>query len=402
MFKGVKNKYKQYQYSKMLSGMTPIFSQFGDDIYTSDIVKNCIRIIATEISKLQPKQIRFETDNQIIVNNSINRLLKFSPNPLMTTSEFLGKCVWLREKTYNCFIYPMYYVGENNKRQYTGLYPLNPNLVEFLEDNAHTLFVKMHFNNGEHYTLPYEDIIHWRKDFSFNDVMGGDINGRPDNKELLKVLKINNTITEGLDKAVKTSLNVRGILKIKTLLSDENQEKEIKKFEQLLKNADTAILPMDLKGEYIPVDINPQIISKDTLEFVEKKVLNNYGISLAIYNGDFTEEQYQAFYEKKIEPMIISLGQCFSKTLLTSREIDVGNEIIFYPQKLLFTNTANKIAVADILGNRGALTDNELLELFGYPPFEGGETRHQSLNYINRDIADQYQMKNRKEEKGIE
>ena len=65
---------------------------------------------------------------------------------------------------------------------------------------------------------------------------------------------------------------------------------------------------------------------------------------------------------------------------------------------MLFTNTKNKIAVADILGNRGALTDNQLLALFGYPPFEGGDIRHMSLNFINRDIADSYQM----QKKGVE
>ena len=79
----------------------------------------------------------------------------------------------------------------------------------------------------------------------------------------------------------------------------------------------------------------------------------------------------------------------------------MGNEVIFYSQQLLFTNTKNKIAVGDILGNRGALlTDNQLLALFGYPPFEGGDIRHMSLNYINRDLADSYQMSKFKKKVG--
>jgi len=143
------------------------------------------------------------------------------------------------------------------------------------------------------------------------------------------------------------------------------------------------------------------MIDKDTLEFIERKILNHYGVSVAILNGDFTDEQYQAFYEKKLEQNLIGLGQAFSKTLFTDRELDYGNEVIFYGQKLLFTNTKNKIAVADILGNRGALTDNQLLELFGYPPFEDGDTRHMSLNYINRDIADSYQASKFNSDKGV-
>ncbi len=396
IFKGVKNTYKTYQYAKMLNGHTPIFSQFGDNIYASDVVKNCVRRIANEISKLQPKHIRTTNeDTQITVNSAINRLLRFAPNPLMTTKDFLEKIVWLRENTYNCFIYPTYVLKDYNGakvREYTGFYPLNPILVEFLQDAADTMFVKLTFSGGNHYTLPYDDLIHWRKDYSINDLMGGDENGKPDNDPLLRVLKINDTIVQGLDKAVKTSLSIKGIIKINTMLSDDKQEKERVEFERKLRNSESGILPMDLKGEYIPINSNPVMVNKDTLEFIQNKILFNYGVSLPILSGNFTDEQYQAFYEQTLEPMIISLGQAFSKTLFTKRELEVGNEVIFYPQKLLFTNTKNRIAVADILGNRGALTDNQLLELFGYPPFEGGDIRHMSLNFINRDIANQYQM----------
>lgn len=90
--------------------------------------------------------------------------------------------------------------------------------------------------------------------------------------------------------------------------------------------------------------------------------------------------------------MIISLGRAFSKVLFTARELDFGNEIIFYSQGLMFTNMKNKIAAVDVLSSRGTLTDNQILEIFGFPPFEGGDVRHMSLNYINRDIADAYQM----------
>lgn len=393
MFKGIVNKFRNYKYAKMLSGQTPIFSQFGDDIYASDVVKNAVRIIASEISKLQPKHIRtLEEDKQENVKSSINRLLRFSPNPLMTTSEFLEKCVWLREMTYNCFIYPQYNVV-GDKRLYTGFYPLKPTNVEFLEDLTGTLFIKFTFGNGNEHTLPYSDIIHWRKDFSFNDFMGGDESGNPDNRNLLKILNVNNTIIEGLDKAVKSSLVVNGIMKINTMLDDEKQVEAREKFENQLKHSESGIIAMDMKGEYIPLSrSNPVLIDPGTLEFVQSKILNNYGVSVPILTGDFTDEQYQAFYEKTLEPMINSLGQVFSKTLFSERELDVGNEVIFYPQKLLFTNTKNKIAVADILGNRGALTDNQLLALFGYPPFESGDIRHMSLNFINRDIADNYQM----------
>ena len=107
IFNFAKKKVRNYVYAKMLNGNTPVFSSFGKDIYASDIVKACIRCKSNEISKLQPKHIRnVDEDKQEIVKSSINRLLKFSPNPLMTSKEFLEKITWLYESTFNCFIYP--------------------------------------------------------------------------------------------------------------------------------------------------------------------------------------------------------------------------------------------------------------------------------------------------------
>lgn len=397
-FKKDKNTIKNMKYAKMMNGYTPVFSQFGNNVYASDIVQNAIATVCNDMSKLCPKHIRIDPNNemQTIVNDELNRLLKFGPNPLMTTSDFISKIVFQYEYNKNAFIYPTYekiqLEGGKYKRYYTGLWPLNPTLVEFLEDNQGELFVRFYFADGEPYILPYEDIIHWKKDYSLNDFMGGDENGNPNNKGLLKLLNANDTILQGIEKGVKASFSVRGIIKINTMLDDEKQEEERAKFEVKMKNAQSGILPIDNKSDYIPIKIDPKFIDKDTMEFIDNRILAHYGVSRAIYNGDFTEEQYQAYYEKTLEPMVISLGRAFTKTLFTQRQLEVGHEIIYYQQGLMYMNTTNKINAVDILTRLGTLTDNQVLNAFGYAPFEGGDVRKQSLNYINREIADQYQL----------
>ncbi len=400
LLKKANAKIQQKKYIALMSGQTPIFNEFGNDIYASDIVQNCIRCLCTEMSKLRPKHIR--TDNnglQSEVNSDINRLLK-QPNEVMTMSDFLSMITYLREVHKNVFIYPTYeeidYGNGSVYRRYTGFYPLNPSEVEFFQDASNEIFVKFTFANFEQYTLKYSDVIHWRKDFGANELMGGDVNGQANNNALLKLLRTNDTITQGLDKAVKASLGIRGLFKINTMLSDDAQVEEVERFEQKIKSLDSGIIPIDQKSEYIPLILNPKIIDKDTLEFIDKRILNNFGVSLPIFNGEFTEEEYQAFYEKTLESMVLSLGRAFNKTLFTQRQRDLNNEIIFYSQGLLFTNMANKISAVDILSSRGVLTDNQILSIFGYPPFDGGDVRHISLNYINRDIADDYQLNKQK------
>jgi Phage-related protein len=397
--KRLTNKAKQYVYAKLMGGYIPVFSQFGDNIYASDVVQNCIDVIATEISKLQPKHIRTDANGmQNVPRSDLNRLFKFAPNDIMTTRDFLEKIIWLLYLNYNAFIYPTYTLTTdargNTIRYYTGLYPLNPTRVEYLQDLSETLYVRFYFSNGENFTFPYSDIIHLRKKFSVNEIMGGGVYGQPDNAALLKVLQINDTVLQGIEKGIKTSMSVRGVMKINTMLDDDAQRAERARFENLMRTGDTGILPIDIKGEFIPINLDPKIVDKETLEFLDSKVQRWFGVPLPILTGDYTDEQYQAFYEKTLEPLVISLGQAFSRTLFSARELDVGNEIVFYHRNMMYLSTRAKLDLIKTAGEQGLLTDDQKLAILGYPPLEDGtgSRRTMSLNYIDVNLANTYQL----------
>jgi HK97 family phage portal protein len=390
-------KYKQY--AKVMNGLAPVFSSFGQDVYASDIVENAIRCIATEMGKLNPRHIRTDptTGIQKEENSDINRLLKYGPNAYMSTSDFLQKITYLREKYKNAYIYPEYEkipLEEGKyKRRYTAFYPLNPINTELKEaEGTGELWIEFTFSSGYKYQMPYADIIHWRKDYNENDYFGGNADGTTNNKTELRLLQTDDVITQGIDKGIKASLGVTGVLKSATMLDKDKQMEAMDEFEQKLKVSTSGVLFTDIKNEFVPIKMEPRFVDKDTVEFIIKRILANRGVSLPIYMGEFTEEEYQAFYEKTLEHMVISLGRAFSRVLFTDRQLDVGNEVIFYNQGLMFTNMANKIKAVDILSRIGVLTDNQVLGIFGYAPFEGGDIRNKSLNYINRDIADSYQL----------
>jgi len=54
------NKFKKpkndnMKYAEMLNGYIPIFSQFGQDIYASDVVQQAISCLVTELTKVNSK-----------------------------------------------------------------------------------------------------------------------------------------------------------------------------------------------------------------------------------------------------------------------------------------------------------------------------------------------------------
>lgn len=381
-----------------LNNTIPIFGQFGRDVYASDIVQTCVDCIASECSKLRPEHVRRDPRTNKLVKlqgDSLNRLFSYMPNPVMTMRDFIEKVVWTLYLNYNAFIYPTYEVVTdargNVSRNYTGLWPLSPVQVEWLEDATGAMFVRMTFRNGKQFTLPYEDLIHLRKKFSINDIMGGGDSGQPNNAALLQTLQINDTILQGTAQSVKLSQGIRGVLKLNTTIEDKGKEAERQAFMNAVTNGDGVVV-QDFKGDFTPVTINPAAVDATTLTFIENKVLRWFGVSLPILNGDFTDDQYQAFYNKTLKPIIIAMNQAFSSVLFSATELSYGNRIEFYADSLELLDVKNKLALADALGNRGAITNNELRNLFGMAPVENGDVCMASLNYVNMDIIDQYQV----------
>jgi hypothetical protein len=162
----------------------------------------------------------------------------------------------------------------------------------------------------------------------------------------------------------------------------------------MLESGEAGVLPIDIKGDVTALHIDPKVIDTDTMKFIQDRILYYYGVSWPILTGDFKDEQYQAFYEKTLEPLLISLGQAFSKTIFTARELDVGNEIVFYGHNMNYLSTKSKTDLLKIVGEQGLLTDDQKLGLLGYPPLEDGtgNRRTMSLNYIDVSLANEYQM----------
>ena len=387
----------QTKYAEVMNGYAPIFSQFGQNIYASDVVQQAINCIVSEMKKLRPEHIR-EIGNDIIpVENSSLQAVLNNPNPRMTTSDFLEKVTWLLFLNYNAFIVPTYYEWRDKdgtvKRKYDGLYPITPTQVDFIEDAGNRLFVKFRFNNSQEYTVKYSDVIHIKYRYSVNDFMGGNESGQPDNDALLKTLDLNHQLLQGVSSAMKSSFAINGVVKFNTMLDDGKTEIALKELEDKLKKSESGFLPLDLKSEFIPIKKEIQLVHADTLKFIDEKILRHFGVPLNILTGDYTKDQYEAFYQKTLEPLIISFSQAFTKTLFTDGELSHHNKIMFYPKELIFMSVDQTIQMVTLLSNTGAMYENEKRVAFGLRPLPELEgKRYTSLNWIDANNANAYQV----------
>lgn len=380
-----------------LNGFTPLFSQFGTNIYASDVVQMAVSCIVNEMKKLNPTHVRYVGNDPSPVRSTVQDVLN-NPNELMTTSEFLEKSVWLLMLNYNLFILPVYYtwVDENSgaeRRYYEALYPIRPTQVDFIEDAGGRLFVKFYFWDGSQTTIRYEDVIHIRYSYSVNDYMGGNMQGQPDHLPLLETLQLNKTLLEGIAKAMKASYAVNGVVKYNTLLDDGRTESNLAELERKLRNSESGFLPLDLKADFTYLPRDTKIVDKDTLAFIDTKILRYFRVPLCILQGDYTKEQYEAFYQSTLEPLVISLSQGLTKKLFTNREKAFGNRVELYPKDLIFMTVTQTLDMIKELSPTGGLYENEKRTALGLRPLPELEgKRYMSLNWIDANNADAYQV----------
>jgi len=392
IFKRKKKKLDNFNSIGLIKDITLPLVPFGDKITNSDVVLVCIDRIASQCAKLKARCIKKDEDGIATERKSnLSFLLKSKPNDFMTPYQFTYKIVSLLLLNDNAFVYPLY---DKDTLDIKALYPLNPILVEPIVDESESYYLKFYFENGESYILPKENVIHLRRFYSSSDIFGG--NGYSSTHEaLLKTLGINDALLQGVEKAVFSSFQIKGILKLNGLLKEEDKNRAVEAFNRALEPSGenkSSIIPMDLKSEYTPISVDPKVVDQETLDFVQSKILDYFGVSKEVFANSYNEEQFNSFYEATIEPLAIQLSEAFSIGLLTDNELKNGNEIVFYSERLQYASWQTKVSAIEKLMGLGLMSINESRALLGLEPIEGGNKRLQSLNYVDSDKANKYQI----------
>lgn len=364
---------------------------FGTNISKSDVVKIAIDRIASQCAKLKPRHIKNENDKTVTdKTGKLSFILKHKPNEVMTPYQFIYKVITKLFIDDNSFVYPMFDDGELK-----GLYPLNPIMVEPIVDGGNNYYLRFQFENKETFIIPYENIIHLKRFYHDNDIFGGS-GHKGDQEALLKAININENVLQGVENALRSSMQIKGLLKMNAMLNETDKNKQLTSFNETLresiKNKGSSIIPIDLKSEYIPLNVDPKLIDADTLEFLNDKILNYFGVSSPIFSSNYSEDEFNSFYEQTIEPLAIQLSEAFSLGLLTDNEIKRGEQVVFYSERLQYASWNTKVTAIEKLMGLGIMSLNESRALLGLEPVENGDKRLQSLNYVDALKANQYQV----------
>src|SRR5699024_1810892 len=359
----------------------------------NDIYRSAVDAIARNTAKLKGKHIiysKYENKREQ-GDYSLNRILKVRPNPYMTAYELIYKLTthyYLHNNAYA-------YLQKDDTGNLQAIYPLSPTNVEYVTDPSNEMYLKFSFANGEQVTRNMREVLILRRFYNYNDLMGDS------NNAIVHTLDLAHTQNEGLQESIKSSATIRGILKYNQVLSPEKLKEEKEAFinDYLNMKNHGGIAALDSKSDYIPINMQGASIDDKQIDSIKKKIYEYLGISESIVNSTYTENEWSAFYESVIEPLSLQLSLELTEKVFTQREQSFGNRIIFESNRLQFASNESKTKMLKELIPMGLLTLNDAREILNIPPEKDSNKRLQSLNYVNHDKADEYQLGGKKYEK---
>ena len=358
------------QVYKMMSDVGKGFYSWDGKLYYSDIVRSCIKPKTKAIGKALAKHIRTTVkDGKKTVEVNPMLYIEFllaEPNEYMTGQMLQEKVANQLALNGNAFILIM-------RDEYglpNGLYPIPCTSVEKKTDSNGDLELKFWLPNGKYLQIPYRELIHLRDDYLSDDIFGD-----APAAALKEMMETVSTMDQGMRNAIKNSAVVKWLLKYTSSIRDEDLKVKAKEFADNyldISNGSVGVAAVDAKADAIQVNNNDYVPNASQMDKQTERIYAFFQTNDKIVHSKYTEDEWIAYYEAAVEPVIQQMANEYTRRLFSRREQSFGNKIIFETSTLTFASMATKLNLV-LFVDRGIMTPNEVREILSMAPIDGGD-----------------------------
>lgn len=333
-------------YFKTLTGYSPVFRSFEGSVYEMELTRSAIESFARHCSKLKP-EIKGEAYKELASR------MQYSPAPFLDTTKFISKIATTLSVNNNAFIVP---IMSEDDQVITGFYPVIPERSEIKEYQGVPYFVYS-FSYGQKAAIELEKVGVMNQFFYKDDFFG------ESNLAFNPTMQLLYTQNQSIIEGVKQSASIRFIAKLANTYKRETIEEEKKRFteDNLSKENTSGVLMFDNKYADVKQIISkPFIVDSEQMKIIRENVFYYFGTNEKILCNNYTEDEWNAYYEGKIEPFALQLSLVTSNMAFTKLELEAGSQIVFSANRLQYASSTTKLNVSTQLFDRGMLTRNEI------------------------------------------
>ena len=365
------------EYFQLMNGYVPRFTTFEGGIYEMELTRAAVHSFATHVSKLHPEIKGNGHEN-------IERVLQYRPNALMDTKKYLYRLATVLMVDNTAFIAPVY----DEKLNIIGFYPLDTSKINITLGNGQK-YVVYDFGNGNRGAIEIEQAGIMTQ-FQYHDELFGE-----SNKPLKPTMDLIHANNQGIIEGVKQSASIRFMGKLSQVLKPTDIEAERKRFVEsnLSTMNNGGVLLYDQKYEDVKqITSSPFVVDDKQMAQIKESVFDYFGTNEKILRNQFTSDEWNAYYEGKIEPFAIEASLVHTNMLFNDVEVASGNEVIFSANRLQYMSNKEQLEMITALFDRGFLSQNEGREILNLAPIENGDTYYIRKEYCSKDMLEEIQM----------
>ena len=345
------------QYFRLLNGYTPSFTTWDGQLYESELVRASIDARSRHVSKLS---IRIDGAAQPKLKTRLTK----RPNSFQTWSQFLYRLNTVLDMKNTAFILPTY----DRFDEINGITTVYTDHWELLDVNGEP-WVRLYFDHGRH-TAEQLSRIGIMNKFQYKSDLFGE-----DNRALNSTMELINLQEQGIEEAVTSTASYKFMARVNNYTKPEDLTKERNRFNS--ENFGTGakggvILFPNTFSDISQISVKPYTIDADQMAHIKENVFDYFGINEKVLQNSAMGDELDAFFNGAIEPFSVQLSEVLTKMLFTETEQAHGSVVYVSANRLQYMPVAQKIAMAQQLGDRGMIMIDEARELFNYPPLPDG------------------------------
>lgn len=358
-------------YFKTLNAYTPAFTNYSGGLYEMELTRAAIHSFANLCSKLKP-------EIQGSAYKNLEKILQFKPNPYMDTSKFIYRLATILSVNTTAFIIPLY---AEDYETIIGYYPILPQRTEVVEVGGEA-WLRYTFANGNKAAIELSRVGILTQ-YQYKDDFFGD-----GNEALMPTLNLLDIQKQGIEEGIKQSAMIRFMAKLGTVSRPEDIKRERDRFsvDNLSSENLSGVMMFDSRySEVKQLDSKPFIVDAEQMKIIQENVFNYFGVNQKILQNNFSEDEWNAFYEGKIEPFSLQLSLVMSNMTFTQKELSFGNQIIFTSNRMQYASNKTKLEVSTQLFDRGILSQNQIMDIWNMAHVEDGDKRYIRREYTEVD-----------------
>jgi len=338
---------------EMLTGYTPAFRTWQGSVMESELIRAALDAHGRNAAKLQPVLTGSAKPN-------LQSRLKIQPNGWQTWPQFLYQTAVNLYARNTAFLVPV--LGEYDEPN--GVACISPNTWKLVDYQGEPW---LRFTFDKQRTSAIEL---WRVGiltrYQYNSELFG-----PDNDALKPTLDLIAIQNQAIAESAKNGAVFRFMATASNFSRDEDLANERKRFDrENFSGAGGAVLIFPNTYKDVK-QITPQNYTVDAAEqkLIKDNIMDYFAVNEAVLQNSAYGDAWLAFYEGATEWFAVNLSETMTKMLFTERERSgYNNGIFFSSNRIQYMSNADKLAFVKDMADRGAITRNEMREVFNLSP----------------------------------